>query len=99
MSKDNIFCCERLKGLYNIGNEYKPNFRVILNSDEFINQHLRRGIKIDREFRFIITQGYSKHLSSKETDSMFINNCPFCGAKLNEMYNNKSYINEVNHSW
>lgn len=99
LKKNNAYCCEKLKGLYNVENKYKPNFRVIFNSNEFIGQHLKRGIKVNKEFRFVITQGYSDYISSKEVDLIFINHCPFCGRKLNEFYNKKSYINETNHEW
>ncbi|WP_074406730.1 hypothetical protein [Aquimarina megaterium] len=99
-NKRNKTCCIKLKGLYDVSPELGVNFRVIKNSNEFIEESKNRGFPIENgKLKYILTDGYSGRLSSKESKLLFIEYCPFCGKKLSKIFKDDSQINEENHEW
>ncbi len=98
--KRNNTCCIKLKGLYDVSSEFGINFRVIKSSNEFIEESKKRGFPIENDkLKYVLTDGYSGKLSSKESKLLFIEYCPFCGKKLSKIYKNDSQVNEINHDW
>lgn len=82
------YCCEQFRFFYEGENHMGLNIRIIkLNSDS-------KRVK-DTPYRYVLTDGYVNFSSAKK---MVINFCPFCGGKLNLIYNSESYINEFNNS-
>lgn len=91
--KSKKFCCESFQFRHSGNSEMGLNFRILKLSEEFI----KRGYNGKNKYRYLITEGY--HKLDDNTKMIVMEYCPYCGTRLNSIYNSDDYINELFHNW
>lgn len=88
------FCCKRLEGAYSVRNELGLNFRIVKYTENLYSK--LKLINPDMSDKgYVMTSGYIETINDDRTMSLFINNCPFCGQKLNDFYKSDDYVQEL----